>query len=495
MEVCGRKKNEIAMEFFADDIFEKNWFLYGILLMICVPLLVVAFNEVTYFVRKKNKALSPPINSIKNIILPLAALCIVMTQILEFPRSSTVMKLLETFIWILIVNALIAIVNVIFFSEFGKKKKTKIPQLFLDIFRVMMVLLGAAIVLSVVWGADLGGLVTALGLGSFVIGLALQDTLGNLFSGIALVYEKPFTEGDYIEVEGQIGRVVEMNWRAIRLETREQELIVIPHLIIGQGTIKNFSQPTKVHIMKTELGFSHSNPPNKVKEALMEACHSTPGILVEPEPEVKTNAYTESKVVYEVEFAIKDFKEHEDVMDDFMSRVWYTTRRHRLIMPISQIMVHNAGEVEDYEETMQLQLERSLNRLPNILPINKTNVKELIGGSEIQYFGKGEFIIKQGDKTGALYIILEGKAIMETIIPDNGVITLGQLMPGDFFGEITLFTSKFSTFSVTALEDLKLISIFPDEVLEMIELNPKLAEHLDQMMDARRTKLEKMTEL
>ena len=475
------------------DIFNNKWFLYGIILIICVPILVVIINESTYFAKRKNKSLVPPINTFKNIILPLAALSIVLTQILEFPRSSTVMKLLETFIWILVVNALIAIVNVVFFSEIGGKKKTKIPQLFLDIFRVMMVLLGAAIVLSMVWGADLGGLVTALGLGSFVIGLALQDTLGNLFSGIALVYEKPFTEGDYIEVEDQTGRVVEMNWRAIRLETREKELIVIPHLIIGQGTIKNFSQPTKIHIMKTEIGFSHNNPPNKVKEALTEACHSTPGILLDPEPEVKTNAYTESKVVYEVEFAIKDFKEHEDVMDDFMSRVWYTTRRHRLIMPISQIMVHNANEVEDYDKILQSQLEQSLDTLPNILPINKTNVKELIGGSEIQYFGKGELIIKQGDPTGALYIILEGKAIMETTTLNHETIALGQLTAGDFFGEITLFTSKFSTFSVTATEDLKLVSIFQDEVLEMIELNPTLAEHLDQMMDARRTKLEKIT--
>ncbi len=480
------------MDFFSLDIFDNNWFLYGILLIVCVPLIVVLINEITYFARRKNKSLVSPINTFKNIVLPLAAISIVLTQILEFPRSSTVMKLLETFIWILIVNALIAIVNVVFFSEFGTKRKTKIPQLFLDIFRVMMVLLGAAIVLSMVWGADLGGLVTALGLGSFVIGLALQDTLGNLFSGIALVYEKPFSEGDYIEVEEQRGRVIEMNWRAIRLETREKELIVIPHLIIGQGAIKNFSRPTKIHIMKTEIGFSHDNPPNKVKEALMETCHATPGILLDPEPEVKTNAYTESKIVYEVEFAIRDFKDHEDVMDDFMSRVWYTTRRYRLIMPKSQMMIHNASEVENYEQRMHSQLEQSLSTLPNILPINKSNVNELIDGSEIQNFGKGELIIKQGDETGNLFVILEGKAIMETRTSDNKTISLGQLMAGDFFGEITLFTSRFSTFSVTALEDMKLIAVFQDEVLDMVERNPTLAEHLDQMMDARRTKLEKL---
>ena len=481
------------MELFSEQFFKSNWFFYGIILIICIPFLVIVTNEFSYLVRRKNKALSPPLNSFKNIILPLIATSIIFTQILEFPRSSTVMKLLETFIWILIVNVLIAIVNVIFFSDLGSKRKTKVPQLFLDIFRVLMVLLGAAIVLSMVWGADLGGLITALGLGSFVIGLALQDTLGNLFSGIALVYEKPFTEGDYIEVEGHTGRVIEMNWRAIRIETREMELIVIPHLIIGQGTIKNFSQPTKIHIMKTEIGFSHKNPPNKVKEALLEACNATPGILIDPEPEVKTNQYTESKVVYEIEFAIGDFKDNEDVMDDFMSRVWYTALRHHIEMPISQLMIHNFKEVEDVDRYKTAQLVQSLDRLPNILPIDKTNVRELVDGSEIQYFGKGELIIKQGDKTGALYVILDGKATMETRTEDNQYIHLGLLQEGDFFGEITLFTSKFSSFSVVAEEDIQLISVFPDEVLQMIELNPTLAEHLDQMMDARRLKLEKLT--
>ena len=475
------------------DFFENNWFVYGILLMIGIPLFIVVINEVTYWAKKKNTQISSPLNTFKNIILPLIAVSIVFTQVLEYPRSSTVMKLLETFIWVLVINALLALVNVIFFSGQGSKKnKTKVPQLFLDIFRVVMVLFGAAIVLSMVWGADLGGLVTALGLGSFVIGLALQDTLGNLFSGIALVYEKPFSEGDYIEVEGQLGRVIEMNWRAIRMETREKELIVIPHLVIGQGTIKNFSRPTSIHIMKTEIGFSHQNPPNKVKEALLKTCYATPGILHTPEPEVKTNEFQESKVVYEVEFAIDDFKDHEEIMDDFMSRVWYTSRRHNLVMPMSQMMVHNAHQMIDKDQHKLNQLERSLKKLPQMLPIEKSNVNELMDGSEIQFFGKGEKVIRQGDLTGALYVIMDGKAILEITTENNETLVIGKLEQGDFFGEITVFTEKFSSFSVTAQEDLKVITVSQNEVLEMVELNPKLAEHLDEMMDARRSKIEEL---
>ncbi len=203
--------------------------------MVIIPVVVVIFNEIIHRLKKNYRELTPPINVFKNFILPLITLSIVLTQVLDFSRASTVMKILETFIWILVINALLAMINTLFLSGGeGSLIKTRIPQLFLDIFRVIMVLFGAAIVLSTVWGTDLGGLVTALGLGSFVIGLALQDTLGNLFSGIALVYEKPFQEGDYIQVEDYEGKVIEMNWRAIRLETRNKDLIVIPHLVIRQ---------------------------------------------------------------------------------------------------------------------------------------------------------------------------------------------------------------------------------------------------------------------
>ncbi len=481
------------MNIFEHEIFHNNWFIIGLLLMICIPLLIIIINETAYVLQKKSQTFARPLNTLKNVVLPLLAISVVLSQVLEVSRGSTLMKLLETFIWVLIINIAIALINSIFFSGNGKYQ-VKVPQLFLDIFRVTLVLFGVAIVLSLVWGADLGGLITALGLGSFVIGLALQDTLGNLFSGIALVYEKPFSEGDYIEVEGQTGRVIEMNWRAIRLETREQELIVIPHLVIGQGTIKNYSRPTRVHIMKTEIGFSHANPPNKVKRVLTETCLSTPGILHDPEPEVKTNQYTESKIIYEVEYAIGDFRDHEEIMDEFMSRVWYNARRNKLTMPMGQMMIHQANQITDQEEKDLKQLKTSLTKLPQMLPIEKTNVAELIDGSEIQYFGKGEQVIKQGDHSGSLYVVLEGKAIMEAYINEAEKVTIGELEVGDFFGEITLFTAKFSSFGVTAIEDLKLITIFPDEVMEMVELNPRLAEYLDKMMDARRIKLKELAQ-
>lgn len=467
-----------------DDFFSSNIFTIGLGIIIILPILVVLFNELIYKLRRNNRHLAPPVSLFRNLVLPLIALTIVFTQVIGFERATTPVKIAETIIWILIINIALALFNALFFSGSENSLiKTKIPQLFLDIFRVVMVLVGAAIVLSAVWGADLGGMVTALGLGSFVLGLALQDTLGNLFSGIALVYEKPFSEGEVIKVGDYVGEVVEMNWRAIRLLTREKEMVIIPHLVIGHETIMNYSRPSRKHILKTNIGFSYQNPPNQVKEALMKTCLATPGILHDPPPEVKTNEYADFQIIYEVEFAIDGYMTFEEITDDFMSRIWYTAQREQLTIPFPQMYIHQPPPAP----TNGSQLQQYLQHLPTMLPVDQAQATNLSGGTSIQHYGKNEYIIKEGDATGILYVIMQGSAVVATTNMQGKEEPISKLLRGDFFGEITLFTNKTSTLSVKALQDIEVLAIAADEVISMVENNPKLGHHLDSMMDARRS--------
>ncbi len=477
-------------DFSFSDFFGGEIYQYGLLMIIGVPVLVIVFNELIYRMDKDALNLSPPIRLIRNIILPLVAITVVFTQVAGYTRDTNFVKIIETIIWILVINALIAIINVLFFTG-GERSliKSKVPQLFLDIFRVFMVLLGGAIVLSAVWGADLGGLVTALGLGSFVLGLALQDTLGNLFSGIALLYEKPFSEGEVIKIEDNIGTVIEMNWRAIRLLTRENEMVIIPHLVIGQGIIENYSRPSRAHILKVNLGFAYDIAPNRVKDALMETCLATPGILHDPPPEIKTSDYAASQIVYEIEFAIMGYMTHEEIMDDFMTRVWYTSRRYDLTIPFPQLDIHQRSDNKSIVHEKSIRLNQVLNTLPNLLPIDYDNVKDIIGGTELEYYGRGEYVIQQGDLTGTLYILIEGNARLSTADKTGTQVKVSSLENGDFFGEITLFTDKTGSFSVLAMSDLEVLAISPAEVMLMIERNPRLAHYLDKTMDMRREKI------
>lgn len=363
--------------------------------------------------------------------------------------------------------------------------------MFLDIFRVFLVLLGGAIVLSQVWNIELGGLVTALGLGSFVLGLALQDTLGNLFSGIALVYEQPFAVGDWIKVEEDFGEVTEMNWRAVRIRTREGQLIVIPHLMIGQGMIINFSKPTKVHVIKLNVGFSYNDPPNKVKGALKETCLNTPDILHDPEPEIKVNEYGNSSIVYEVEFAISDFRYHEEITDDFMTRIWYTAKRYHLTIPFPQLTLHRAENKSAPAQEHDKILAQTVESLPKFLPIEHDNTKELLDGSCIEYYGEKEIVFNQGDPTGNLYIILEGDLELSVKGLNGQQVLVNTLHKGDFFGEVALLAGRTSSMTASASTDIRVLKIMSQEVMDMVSRNPRLAFQLDEVMDMRRKRLEK----
>ena len=470
--------------FFNINSEELPWLSVLLTAIVATPLVLVGLNELIRHFGRRDTALVAPLRTVRDLVLPLVAGLFIVTQVFDVPRSQTVIRVLETCLWILIINAAVTIINRLFFAEGGTRRAQRVPQLFLDIFRVVVVLVGVAIVISTVWGADLGNLVTALGLGSFVIGLALQDTLGNLFSGIALVYERPFAVGDMIEVHGKKGRVVEMNWRAVRIVTRTERMIVIPHLVIGQSEITNYSQPVRYHRTELILGFSYNDPPNRVKEVLYQTCKSTPGVLDVFDPEVKTVEYNSSSIDYEVEFAIESPYHEEVIRDRFMSRIWYTAYRAGLEIPFPQHVLHRAGEVQSVESAKRSELDDALAQLPHILELDEAAIREVERQTEIRHYGRGETIVQQGDATGALYVLLSGEAsVVQQTQPGGEAKEILLLSPRDFFGRVSLFEEFRSSVSIRATRDLTLVRLQPEAVRQLVRRYPAFAGQVEEMME------------
>ena len=222
----------------------------------------------------------------------------------------------------LVIHAALSLLNVVLFEQAEADTwRSRVPKLLIDLARLFLILLSTAFVLASVWNADLAGLVTALGVSSLVIGLALQDTLGSVMSGIALLFERPFSVGDWLELDGVVGQVIDINWRAVRLLTLEQEMVVIPHKLISSTMIRNFTQPNRIHAERIRIGFSYNHPPNLARQVLKSTALETKGILLDPEPEVFTLNYDDSAVSYEVKFFIRDYGDVEQIRERFMTRV------------------------------------------------------------------------------------------------------------------------------------------------------------------------------
>ena len=180
---------------------------------------------------------------------------------------------------------------------------------------------------------DLGNLLTALGVSSLVIGLALQEPLGNLFNGIALLMAKPFQKGDWIQMGEETGKVVEFNWRSVKIVNRFHELIIIPNNVLGKEKIKNLSRPSKVHAELVTIGFSYQDNPSKVKEVLLQVAKETEGILQSPLPVPVTISYDDFYITYGLKFYIKDFEDQILLKDRIMTKLFDVAKDEELTIP------------------------------------------------------------------------------------------------------------------------------------------------------------------
>ena len=208
----------------------------------------------------------------------------------------------------------------------------RVPRLLRDLLRVLLVAIAAALAYSFIWDREIQGALAALGVTSIVVGLALQEPLGNLFSGLMLLMERPFEVGDVIEVGGVSGTVKEINWRSAHIEALGGMIQVVPNSTLNKETIQNWSRPLPIRMEMIELRFSFDDPPNKVCQALFDVAKSTEGVLQSPKPIAATIGYGNNAVNYRLIWRVPEEKRWA-VRHDLITRIWYMARRQGLTMP------------------------------------------------------------------------------------------------------------------------------------------------------------------
>ncbi len=139
-------------------------------------------------------------------------------------------------------------------------------------------------------------------------------------SGMRCFFERPFSVGDWLEVNGVVGEVIDINWRAVRLLTLEREMVVIPHKLISSEMIRNFTKPTLNHAERIQIGFPNNDPLNLARQVLKTTAMETKGILLNPEPDVFTLGYSDFAITYEVKLVIRNYGEIEQIRERFPSR-------------------------------------------------------------------------------------------------------------------------------------------------------------------------------
>ena len=326
----------------------------------------------------------------------------------------------------------------------------------------------------------------ALGVAStVVIGLALRDTLGNLFAGLALQTEKPYRVGDWVEVSDEQGRVVQATWRATKIRTKSGNFVIIPNSKISLDSITNFSMPTPVTRLERQILMGYEVPPNLFKKLAVEACADVPEILKDPKPDVLTHEYDDYAIRYRCRFWIDDYRRSEPISDKFMTLFYYRLERAggRLPVPARDVRM---TQIEAPQEEIAVDTRRAfVNRVDLFAPLPET-VKELIASSlEAITFAAGESIVRQGDAGDSMFFVHQG-GVRIVLAEGDRESNVATLEAGQFFGEMTLLTGEPRTATAVAVGDVEAFLLHKNSFKRILEDNPYVLKQISTVMEERR---------
>ena len=179
--------------------------------------------------------------------------------------------------------------------------------------------------------------------------------------------------------------------------------VVVPNSVIGKETLVNFCAPMKLHGENHVLGFSYDDPPNKVKRILQQVALTTRGVLTHPAVQVRTRKYEAYSIEYEVRFFIEDFGRQPEIVEEFMTKVWYAAKRNGLTIPFP-IQTNFNYHARMPQTRQAARTAETLARVPVFVPLDSEEVEALSRDAVRLEFGRGERVVHQGDPGDALFL-------------------------------------------------------------------------------------------
>jgi small-conductance mechanosensitive channel/CRP-like cAMP-binding protein len=398
--------------------------------------------------------------------------------------SADLAETLQSINWLVIT---FATVNLVVALSINPWRVDRIPDRFPNIVQDTLVIALFALVATLILRDRM---MATTAVGAVVIGLALQDTLGNLFAGLAIQIEKPFRVGDWVTIGGQDGLVSEITWRATKMRTKAGNFVVVPNSVLARDIITNYCEPTRSLRLQVEVGASYEVPPNVVKSVIGEALQSAPEILHDRAPEVLLAEFGNSSVVYRVRFWVNDFETDERSKDLVRSIIYYAFKRNNITIPypIQVEMTADEGGVVPVRHAVAAD---ALASVPLFSPLSPEERNALLAVAKPVQYATGEAIVRQGQAGKSLFVVVRGEAAV-TLAGTSGEVA--RLRAGDVFGEMSLLTGEARTATVTAATDCDLVEIDAEGFRSVALANPPVLEHVTSVAAARREGLDRHRE-
>lgn len=382
------------------------------------------------------------------------------------------------------------------FGAIEARLRVSIPRIVSDLIIATVSIVAISITASRM-GVNLSGLVTTSAVLTAVIGLALQDTRGNVVAGVTLQFDSSIRIGDWIKVGDISGRVSETRWRYTAVETRNWETVIIPNaqLIKGQVTVlgRRAGEPRRWRrwvYFNVDFRFS----PTLVIDTVQAALRTEPlaNVASSPPPNCVLLEICDSYYRFAVRYWLEDFANDDPTDSAVRTRVVNALKRVNVPLSIpAKALFVTSDTTERREEKRRRDLKDRvewLRRVDLFGCLSVDEAKRLAADLNPIPFAPGEVLTRQGAEAHWLYIILSGQVSVR-VQHEEMEREVAQLGAGQFFGEMGLLTGEPRTATVVALEEVECYRLGKDVFYELVQARPEIAEEVANILAHRKTGL------
>jgi small-conductance mechanosensitive channel len=402
--------------------------------------------------------------------------------------------IVKIILWFVLVVTFVRFVNTLLFETLLRKTSSyEISTLVRNIFTVIICLVAFFFILQTYYPSayeKLAPIFTGSAIIGVVIGLALQDTLGNLFAGLAMQADQPFQIGDVVSIDGKGSGVIEsISWRGMKIRTFQNKLLIISNSVLGKEAIE-VAPRDNLNARLVFFNTLYANSPAKTSQVIREVVRQVENVSPKMRPVVRVRNLGDNGIDWEIKYWAEDYTKFNDTDAQIRQRILYAFQREKIDVPYPTRTLHIENKVQEnaFAETTNRIFER-LSNVPIFAPLSDDETKQLAESSLIRVFAPGEHIVRQGQPGKSMFVIHRGSVFVQ-LKEEGAAKNVQKLVEGDFFGEMGLFTGEPRSATVVVEDETEVLEISNISLKPILENNPELVESFSQLIEERRAFLQ-----
>ncbi len=385
----------------------------------------------------------------------------------------------------------------------AKMLESSVPRLVKDLVAALIGVVGVTLVVGVVFKKPITGIWATSGALGVVVGFALRSLILDAFTGLAINIDTSYNIGDWVHVhsrnrEAYIGCILEINWRTTRIQTTDNNIVILPNRLIGRSIVTNFSSPTEVSRFELHFCFDAALPSDRVIRVLLAGVKNAivpTGIEAEPEPTVRINQVTDRGVEYRIRYWLQPAvcsppKARHAIVESVLHNIH--TAGIQLAHPKQDVFYVRRPSSSFISAPVEDRL-AILSTIDLFRPLETKAMETLALQMKRVSFKHLDKVVTLDAKSDSMFIVVEG--LLDVYVRDkseNQDVKVATLTSGQFFGEFALLTGQPRSATVIASTEVVAYEITYSCMRDLFNRYPEVLETISGVIADRQLRNQRL---